>query len=393
MKRIMLLVALLHFLGYAIPVRADSDGDVKVYNKLLPSTVWIQVNRGRNGYARGSGALIDRRRRLVLTNYHVVGDADRAVVLFPHFRNGRLVAERDYYLRRLRQDAIKAKVVARDERADLALIELDDLPENARSLPLAQASVSPGESVHSIGNPGASGALWVYTRGKVRQVYRKKWQVELDRRPVTFEAKVIETDSATNPGDSGGPLVNDKGELVGVTQGGALNAQLLSLFVDLSEVKRFLHAHKVTDFSLAVKDQGMFFSAQAAAKVNQELLQLGRTYNKDVLIETYAAVPDDQLAKVKEMSNEQRADFFRKWALARIDTERINGLLIMVCREPHYLKVEPSPSARDVFDKAFIDKLVEKLRGEFRSRKFDDGLQAAVQMIRDRLAAKATSSP
>ena len=48
---------------------------------------------------------------------------------------------------------------------------------------------------------------------------------------------MVETDSPTNPGDSGGPLVNDKGELVAVTEGGAVNAQLLSTFIDVSEVQ------------------------------------------------------------------------------------------------------------------------------------------------------------
>ena len=107
-------------------------------------------------------------------------------------------------------------------------------------MPLAAESPDPGQTVHSLGNPGRSGALWVYTPGKVRQVYSKTWKAKLDDRTHTFEARVIETDSPTNPGDSGGPLVNDKGELVGVTEGGATDAQLLSLFVDLSEVKKLL---------------------------------------------------------------------------------------------------------------------------------------------------------
>ena len=56
---------------------------------------------------------------------------------------------------------------------------------------------------------------------------------------------MIETDSPTNPGDSGGPLVNDKAELVGVTQGGALDAESISIFVDLSEVKRLMNRRSV----------------------------------------------------------------------------------------------------------------------------------------------------
>src|SRR4051812_7903234 len=78
--------------GQATPV----EGGVKVYQHVLKSTVWI-ISQHREGTASGSGSLIDRRRQLVLTNYHVVGDIDRATVLFPDYRDGKLVAERDYY--------------------------------------------------------------------------------------------------------------------------------------------------------------------------------------------------------------------------------------------------------------------------------------------------------
>src|SRR5213076_2868989 len=135
-------------------------------------------------------------------------------------------------------------------------------------------SPDPGQTVHSIGNPGRSDALWVYTPGKVRQVYTKKWRAKLDERTTLhFEARVIETDSPTNPGDSGGPLVNDRAELVGVTQGGATNASLLSTFVDVTEVKRFLASQTVRDVkppggaahreSFTVRDRAKFFSPEA----------------------------------------------------------------------------------------------------------------------------------
>ena len=52
---------------------------------------------------------------------------------------------------------------------DLALIELiDPLPEGTVELKLAADSADPADRVHSIGNPGASGALRVYTSGTVR---------------------------------------------------------------------------------------------------------------------------------------------------------------------------------------------------------------------------------
>src|SRR5207249_3390857 len=102
----------------------------------------------------------------------------------------------------------------------LALIKLDFLPPGAKVVPLAKKSVSPGQRVHSIGNPGKSEGMWVYTSGTVRQVVRMKWTVRTEEDKLTLEAKVVQTQSPTNPGDSGGPLLNDNAELVGVTQGG-----------------------------------------------------------------------------------------------------------------------------------------------------------------------------
>src|SRR5262249_43830818 len=49
-----------------------------------------------------------------------------------------------------------------------------------------------------------------------------------------------ETTSPTNPGDSGGPLVNDSVQLVGVTQGANTGARGVSLFIDVSEVRKIL---------------------------------------------------------------------------------------------------------------------------------------------------------
>ena len=182
----------------------------------------------------------------MITNFHVAGEANRILVFFPKFRDGKLIAERSEYQDLLRKGGgTPAKVVYRDQRRDLVLLELELVPHGAEVIHLAKQSPSPGQRVHSVGNPGKSGALWLYTQGTVRQVYEKKWRVRDGNSFLEFSARVVETQSPTNPGDSGGPLVNDQGDLVGVTQGMAVDASLLSLFIDVSEVKAFLAANKV----------------------------------------------------------------------------------------------------------------------------------------------------
>jgi S1-C subfamily serine protease len=109
-------------------------------------------------------------------------------------------------------------------------------------LGLALESAKPGQCVHSIGNPSSSDALWVYTRGEVRQVYHRTFRVDGN---FTIRARVVETQSPVNEGDSGGPVVNDRGELVAVVQStfNTNKVHLISVFIDVSEVRLLLQNH------------------------------------------------------------------------------------------------------------------------------------------------------
>jgi hypothetical protein len=374
----------------AWPQATPAEGGVKVYQSVLKSTVWI-ISQRPDGTATGSGSLIDRRRQLVLTNYHVAGDVNSALVMFPVFRDGKPIAERDYYKDRVRTSAIRGRVVARDKLADLALIQIDRVPAGAQALPLAGESLSPGQTVHSIGNPGGSGALWVYTPGKVRQVYQKKWAAKAGRETLQFEARVIETDSPTNPGDSGGPLVNDRAELVGVTQGGSTNASLLSTFVDVSEVKRFLATQKVREIPaprgadkrepFAVRDRALFFGPEAVRKANAEIAAIAHRFGRDLLIETEPTVPADDVDRVKAMNKADRQLYFRDWARKRARAEGVNGVMILICRDPSTLYVNVTETVRAVVTQAEETRIHDALLAAFREKKYDAGLAAVVRLV------------
>jgi S1-C subfamily serine protease len=226
------------------PKKTESaDSGEKVYDRTLHSTVWILMPVSTTKARTGSGSVIDVNRRLILTNYHVVGDDETGFVSFPIFQNGKLVAERDAY--RAPGKRIPATVVARDPKRDLAILRLEGpVPAEARAIKLAKDSPSPGQHVHSIGNPGASGALWVYSEGSVRQVYHKTMRTMDAETGKGFEvsARIVETSSPINQGDSGGPVVNEKGELVAVVHGHLSDSQArsMSIFIDVSEVRDLL---------------------------------------------------------------------------------------------------------------------------------------------------------
>jgi len=213
------------------PLLADSE----VYRKTVQSTSWI-IAKTKDGISSGSGVLIDREQRLVITNFHVVGDAREATVFFPSRKEGKLIAKRDYYIENVKKIGLKSKVIAVDRKRDLALIELPSVPKGIPAIEIETQSVGPGDIVHSLGNPSSSGVLWAYTSGTVRAVYRKKFRTGAGEHDFT----VVETQSPINSGDSGGPVVNTEGKLIAISQALAPKARLVSYCVDLSEIKAFL---------------------------------------------------------------------------------------------------------------------------------------------------------
>src|SRR5947209_7997067 len=126
-RRLAAVLAVLALPAAALPQATPAEGGVKVYQSVLKSTVWI-ISQRPEGTVSGSGALIDRRRQLVLTNYHVVGDVNQVRVLFPAFRDGRPIAERDFYKQHVRDLGIPGRVVARDKQADMSLIQIERVP-------------------------------------------------------------------------------------------------------------------------------------------------------------------------------------------------------------------------------------------------------------------------
>ena len=147
---------------------------------------------------QGSGFVWDTEGHIV-TNNHVVSDADSIVV---HFLNG---------------TTAEAKLVGTDPDADLAVIKVD-LPA-AELQPLAlgnSADLQVGQLAIAIGNP--FGQDFTMTTGIVSAVNRT---IRSGNTPFSIP-EVIQTDAPINPGNSGGPLLNRHGEVIGI------NTQIIS---------------------------------------------------------------------------------------------------------------------------------------------------------------------
>lgn len=216
-------------------------GTREIVATLLSGTALVEGVDDNGQVWHGTAWLLDREKRLLVTNDHVasaglhdssIGTVKQLQLYFPAYRNGRVIHEKDYYARNV--EPISVQVIYGDEEKDLALLQADSLPDDAKPLELADTPVDLGDSLYSLGGiPAGSEGFWIYTSGVVRAVYRR-------RLATGYTAETVEADMETNQGNSGGPVVNDQGQLVAVVEGHMVSARSVSLYIDLTEVKTFL---------------------------------------------------------------------------------------------------------------------------------------------------------
>src|SRR4029077_17621815 len=120
---------------------------VAVYNRAVDACVYI-VSEGKEG----TGVLIDRDKRLVLTTCRVVGDSDIVSVQFPyHNLDGTIETDRMDYARSASAKLTPmGRVIHRDKARDLAPVQLARLGRDAHALEMAEAGIR--ETVLHIGS-------------------------------------------------------------------------------------------------------------------------------------------------------------------------------------------------------------------------------------------------
>jgi serine protease Do len=159
----------------------------------------------------GSGFVIDRQ-GYILTNYHVIEDADRITVTLADGR------------------ALRAEVVGTDPAIDVALIKVSDAGA-LETAPLGDSDeLRVGEWVCAIGNP--LGYVHSVTVGVVSFIGRKLFDASLD--------DYIQTDAAINYGNSGGPLINARGQVVGINSALSSRASNIGFAVPINQAVAIL---------------------------------------------------------------------------------------------------------------------------------------------------------
>jgi hypothetical protein len=221
------------------PSESPLSGE-QAYQRLIRCTVLIVSPHGV-----GSGFVADTEKRLVVTNFHVVGRERRVSVVFPRYdARGELLTDAGRYDLRAQSTEYNGEVLKVDTRRDLALVRVASLSERAAAVPLAKQPAATGSVVYSVGGSGAKeNLLWRLTKGTVRGRVHRTQEADFG----TLDCMVLETDSPVNPGDSGGPVINDRGELVAVVSHGHRLAQLVSGNIDADEVRALLRGGTGSD--------------------------------------------------------------------------------------------------------------------------------------------------
>jgi Do/DeqQ family serine protease len=168
--------------------------------------------RRRQQTSLGSGVVIDKG-GLILTNNHVIKDADEISVKFSD------------------KHEAKGKVVGTDPKTDLAVIRVDTKNE----LPVAKLGNSDalrvGEWAIAIGNP--FGLDHTLTVGVVSATGRSEVGI------AAYE-NFIQTDASINPGNSGGPLLNIRGEVIGINTAIVASGQGIGFAIPVNMAKKVI---------------------------------------------------------------------------------------------------------------------------------------------------------
>ncbi len=153
------------------------------FRRMFPELTQEQIAR-----SLGSGVVVDARNGYVLTNHHVIENADEVSVTLSDGRT------------------LEAEFIGSDPDTDVALMRIPT--EGLTAIPLASGGqLAVGDFVVAVGNPFGVGQT--VTSGIVSAVGRSNV-------PGAGYQNFIQTDASINPGNSGGALVNLRGELVGI---------------------------------------------------------------------------------------------------------------------------------------------------------------------------------
>lgn len=211
--------------------RVEPMFDDPSFRRFFGEDFFSQIPQERRLRGQGSGFIIDGS-GIILTNAHVVDQADKVTVLL---KDGR---------------TFEGKVQGADEVTDLAVVKIA-----GQNLPVASlgdsSDVKVGDWAIAVGNP--LGLDNTVTLGIVSTLQRSSSQVGIPDKRLDF----IQTDAAINPGNSGGPLLNEQGEVIGINTAIRPDAMGIGFAIPIDQAKaiatKLAQGEKITHPYLGIR--------------------------------------------------------------------------------------------------------------------------------------------
>jgi|GEM_PF-1490013 S1-C subfamily serine protease len=213
----------------------------------------VRIRKVTTYAGQGTGFLLGDR-SLVVTNFHVVGEKEKADLFF---QGGQKVSGR---------------VVKRDKENDLAIIKFDEFRDKPKGFKIYPShKMKSGQEVSVIGFP--LGSLLGENPGITKGMIAATVGIRNDSRHFRITAQI-------NPGNSGGPLINKQGKVVGVVSH-SLNALYLAQTHGIIPEGANFAIKSSLLLSLLPDTSGLVASEESRALTNEEIFA---NYSKAVVI-------------------------------------------------------------------------------------------------------------
>lgn len=133
-----------------------------------------------------------------------------------------------------------------------------------------------------------------------------------------------------------------------------------------------------------VSDGGVFFSREALSEAEDVIRLIRRAFDRDVVVETYAAIPEELK---DDLARDGKEKFYENWLNRRAKVRGVRGVFVLMTREPGRVQVGVDrPTRRRLFTVDDRETLRGILASAFRARQFDRGLLEGVRFVRLRMA-------
>jgi len=125
-----------------------------------------------------------------------------------------------------------------------------------------------------------------------------------------------------------------------------------------------------------VRDDAGFFDAATIGKADAVIRQIKQDHGKDLVVETFPSIPPG----LSSQYDPQHKDaFFAEWAKQRATDLKLNGVEVLICKEPGRIEVQAGEETmKRAFTKANLDRMRDIILGGFRSKNYDPALLSAV---------------